>query len=118
MAGTATSIALLPLSDGHAPTLLLMCGMALFQSVTFPNAGALMSRCIDAHNQGQIMGLNNASGAIARVAGPFCAGLVFAGISVDGPFYLGALIVAPAIFLALSAGRAALARQQEARVAA
>ena len=117
MAGTAACFALQPLSDGHLMTLVLMCGVALFQSVAFPNSGALMSRSIDAHNQGQIMGLNNASGAIARVAGPFCAGLVFAGISINGPFVMGAMIVAPAIFLALSAGQAALAERREARVA-
>ncbi|HEY2659970.1 MAG TPA: MFS transporter [Caulobacteraceae bacterium] len=112
MAGTAACIALQPFSDGHAVTIGLMGCMALFQSVAFPNAGALMSRSIDDDNQGQIMGLNNASGAIARVAGPLCAGLVFAGVSVNGPFYVGALIVAPAIFLAISAGRAALKQQQ------
>jgi predicted MFS family arabinose efflux permease len=65
-----------------------------------------MSRSIDENNQGQIMGLNNAVGAFARFVGPLCAGLVFSGLSIDGPFYMGALIVAPAIFLALSAGRA------------
>ena len=75
--------------------------------LAFPNAGALMSRNVDEDHQGQIMGLNNAAGALARFVGPLCAGFVFAGISVDGPFYLGALIVAPAIALALSAGRAA-----------
>ena len=57
--------------------------------------------------QGQILGLNNAMGAAARVAGPFCAGLAFAGISLEGPFWLGALIVAPSIWLALIAARRA-----------
>jgi MFS family permease len=108
MVGTVIAMALQPLSDGGASTYGLMAMTALFSSVAFPNAGALMSRSIDPDNQGQIMGLNNAAGAFARVAGPFTAGLVFAGISVNGPFFLGALIVAPAIALALSAGRAAV----------
>jgi MFS family permease len=107
MVGTVIAMALQPLTDGGATTYGLMAMTALFSSVAFPNAGALMSRSIDPDNQGQIMGLNNAAGAFARVAGPFTAGLVFAGISVNGPFILGALIVAPAIALALSAGRAA-----------
>jgi DHA1 family tetracycline resistance protein-like MFS transporter len=80
----------------------------VFQSVAFPNAGALMSRNVDENHQGQVMGLNNAAGAFARFVGPLSAGLLFSGFSVDAPFYLGALIVAPAIALALSAGRAAL----------
>jgi len=107
MAGTVIAAGLQPFSDGGVMTIALMALMALSSSVAFPNAGALMSRSIDADNQGQIMGLNNATGALARVAGPLSAGLVFAGISVDGPFVMAALIVAPAIFLALSAGRAA-----------
>ncbi len=49
----------------------------------------------------------NAAGAFARVAGPLAASLVFAGLTVEGPFIMGAAIVVPAIFLALSAGRAA-----------
>jgi MFS family permease len=107
MAGTVICTALVPLSDGHWPTIALMAVTAMFQSVAFPNAGALMSRNVDENHQGQVMGLNNAAGAFARVAGPLSAGLVFSGISVDGPFVMGALIVAPAIALALSAGRAA-----------
>ncbi|HEY5106715.1 MAG TPA: MFS transporter [Caulobacteraceae bacterium] len=107
MAGTVISMALQPLTDGGVATIALMALTALSSSVAFPNSGALMSRAIDPDNQGQIMGLNNATGAFARFVGPFTAGLVFAGISVNGPFIMGALIVAPAILLALSAGRAA-----------
>jgi predicted MFS family arabinose efflux permease len=107
MAGTVLCMALQPFSDGHGLTIGLMAGIALFQSVAFPNAGALMSRNIDENHQGQVMGLNNATGAFARFVGPLSAGFVFASLSVNGPFYLGALIVAPAILLALSAGRAA-----------
>ncbi|QUD87483.1 MFS transporter [Phenylobacterium montanum] len=118
MAGTALCIGLQPLSDGRFLTYGLMALMAMFQSVAFPNSGALMSRSIDENNQGQIMGLNNASGAIARVVGPAAALQLFDSLNVNAPFFMGALIVAPAIFLALSAGRAALAEQREARAAA
>jgi hypothetical protein len=53
-----------------------------------------------------VLGLNNATNALARVAGPQMAQQMFYGVSVNGPFWLGAAIVAPAIFLALAAGRA------------
>jgi MFS family permease len=107
MAGTVICTALQPFSDGHASTIALMAGMALSSSVAFPNAGALMSRTVDPDHQGQVMGLNNAMGAFARFAGPYCAAMVFSNISINGPFIMGALIVAPAILLALAAGRAA-----------
>jgi MFS family permease len=107
MVGTVIALALQPFGDGHWTTYALMAATALCSSVAFPNAGALMSRAIDEHSQGQIMGLNNACGAFARFAGPSGAALVYSAISIDGPYFLGALIVAPAIFLALAAGRAA-----------
>jgi MFS family permease len=104
---TAISFALQPFAPtGNWAIALLTCN-AIGSSVAFPNSGALMSRSIDPDHQGQIMGLNNALGALARVMGPFFAALIFSGVSVNGPFVLGAAIVTPAIWLAISAGRAA-----------
>jgi MFS family permease len=105
MAGTVICTALQPFSDGGFFTVTLMALMALSQSVAFPNSGALLSRSVDPDHQGQIMGLNNATGALARVTGPQF-GLGIQSLNINGAFYFGALIVAPAIFLALGAGRA------------
>ena len=92
-------------------TIALMCFTAVGQSVAYPNVGALISRTADPHKQGQILGLNNACGAAARVVGPITAGFVFEHV-LNGPFIIGALVVAPAIFLALSASRKARAHLQ------
>jgi MFS family permease len=107
MALTVVGCAVQPFSTGLITTTLLMCVTAIGQSVAFPNVGALISRTADPHRQGQILGLNNAAGAFARVAGPLCAGLTFAAISINAPFWQGAAVVAPAILLALSAARRA-----------
>ena len=107
MIGTVIAMALQPFGNGGWTTYACMAAVALCSSVAFPNAGAMMSRVIDEDHQGQIMGLNNAAGALSRVIGPLTAGLVFAGLTVDGPFWLGAAVVAPAFFLAVGAGRAA-----------
>jgi MFS family permease len=93
-------------STGGLMTTVLMCFSAVGSSVAFPNVAALISRAADPHRQGQIMGLNNAAGALSRVLGPLSAGLIFAEV-IDGPFLLGAAVVAPAIFLALAASRRA-----------
>jgi MFS family permease len=111
---TVVGCALQPLSTGLVSTTALMCLTAVGQSVAWPNVGALISRTADPHRQGQILGLNNAAGAFARFVGPFCAGLTFAGISINAPFWQGALITLPAIFLALSAARRAGPRTQQA----
>jgi MFS family permease len=106
MALTVLGAGLQVLSPGTAATIALMCVTAIGQSVAFPNVGSIITRTADPHRQGQILGLNNACGALARVVGPFCAGLIFP-ININGPFLMGALIVIPAIFLAISASRRA-----------
>jgi MFS family permease len=107
MAGTVITIGLIPLSHGDWTTFALLAATSMTSSVAFPNASSMLSAATSEDNQGQVMGLNNAAGAFARVAGPLAASLVFAGLTVEGPFIMGAAIVVPAIFLALSAGRAA-----------
>jgi MFS family permease len=107
MAVNATGSALQPFSTGLPMTTALMCVTAIGQSVAWPNVGALISRTADPHRQGQILGLNNACGSFARFVGPLAAGLTFAGISINAPFWQGGLIVFPAIFLAISAARRA-----------
>lgn len=97
------------LSPGGGVTIALMCLTAVGQSVAWPNVSAMISQTADPYRQGQILGLNNATGALARVVGPFCAGLIFP-VLLDGPFIMGALVVAPAIFLALAASRRAAAQ--------
>jgi MFS family permease len=113
MGMTVLGCAFQPLSTGLVSTTVLMCLTAVGQSVAWPNVSALISRTADPHRQGQIMGLNNAAGAFARFVGPFCAGLTFAGISINAPFWQGGLIVAPAILLALSAARRAGPRTRQ-----
>ena len=78
-----------PFSTGLLMTTGLMCVTAVGQSVAWPNVGALISRTADPHRQGQILGLNNAAGAFARFVGPLSAGLTFASISINAPFYPG-----------------------------
>ena len=104
---TMISAALQPFAPNGAVVIALMCAMAVGQSVAFPNVGALISRTADPSRTGQILGLNNAMGALARVVGPLCAGLAFAGVTINGPFFLAAFAMAPAIWLALSASRRA-----------
>jgi DHA1 family tetracycline resistance protein-like MFS transporter len=102
---TVVATTLLPLSTGLVTTIALMALMAFGQSVAFPNVSALISRNSDPDRQGQALGLNNATSALARVVGPLAGGLVFSGVSINGPFWMGAVIVTPAILLALSARR-------------
>jgi MFS family permease len=114
MGVTMLCIGAQPFSTGGPMTIALMSLSAIGQSVAWPNVSALISETADPHRQGQILGLNNAMSALARVVGPFCAGLSFSGLTIHAPFIQGALAVGPAIWLALSAGERAKAFVREA----
>jgi MFS family permease len=53
-----------------------------------------------------MLGLNMASGSIARIFGPLIAGALFSGLGHDWPFLVGAALTVPAAIMALNAGRA------------
>ena len=97
------------LDDGGAVTVALMALMALSQSVAFPNSGALLSRSIDPdHTRARSWGSTTPPGRWRGSSEPAVrAWACLSRSTSNGAFYLGALIVAPAIFLALGAGRAA-----------
>ncbi len=77
--------------------MVLLALVAFGQAVALPNVSALISRNADWQHQGQYLGLNNASASLGRVIGPLCAALVFAGITIDAPFFLAGLVLLPAI---------------------
>jgi MFS family permease len=99
-----TAVATVAMPHSRDWVIVLMLALsALGQSVAWPNVSALISRHAKMHHQGQYQGLNNATGALARLTGPLAAGTVFAALGVDMPFYLSGLLVLPAILLALEA---------------
>ena len=105
MALTAVCSLLQPLSTGGAETIVLLALAAFGQSIAWPNVAALISRNVDIDHQGQYLGLNNATGALARVVGPSMAGVGFSSLTMNAPFLLAGLTVTPAILLAYSARR-------------
>jgi MFS family permease len=105
MALTTCAMAMQPFSTGGWSTVPLLALSAFGQSIAWPNVSALISRHAEWEHQGQYLGLNNATGAAARLFGPLCAALVFSNINVNAPFFLAGLMVVPAIFLALAARR-------------
>ena len=78
------------------------CGMSL----AMPNISALISRSTPPDRQGAILGLNMATGSIARIFGPMIAGALFSGVGHDWPFLVGAALTVPAAWMAINAGRA------------
>lgn len=75
------------------------------QSLCFPNLAALISQAAPPDRQGEMLGINMSSNALARIGGPLYAGQMFAMISPAAPFALTAILIVPATWLALQVGR-------------
>lgn len=86
------------------------CGMSL----AMPNISALISRASPPDRQGAMLGLNMATGSMARIVGPMVAGVLYSAIGSDWPFLVGAALTVPAAMMAINAGRAARRREAQA----
>lgn len=75
------------------------------QSVCFPNLSALISQAAPPDRQGEMLGINMSSNALARIGGPLYAGQLFSLVSPAAPFVLTAILILPATWLALQVGR-------------
>jgi MFS transporter, DHA1 family, tetracycline resistance protein len=76
----------------------LAIGLGLVQ----PALNSLISRRAGGGEQGQVLGVTQSAGSLARIAGPPFAGYLFADLGHGSPFLGGAAIVALAFFLALN----------------
>ena len=74
------------------------------QAVIFVTICAIISHATEPDRQGAMLGLNMATGAMARITGPVVAGLLFS-LSPEAPLWMGALLTMPAALLAVKAGR-------------
>jgi MFS family permease len=79
-----------------------------------PCASALASKQSTGSDRGAVMGTYQASTSLARVIGPFVAGYLYELLGSNSPFYIGALITIPAIWLLWRSGRVSLETQRAA----
>jgi len=103
----ALSLAITPFAPSGAAVPLFVGLTAFGQSLVFPCVAALISRSTGPDQQGAMLGLNMAAGSLARMTGPLLAGPLF-GLAIGGPYWFGALLTLPAIWLAVQIARATL----------
>ena len=94
-----------PLPNGWIIPVIMIMGAA-GMSLAMPNISAIISRATPPDRQGAMLGLNMASGSIARIFGPMVAGALFSGVGHDWPYLVGAALTVPAAIMAINAGRA------------
>lgn len=66
---------------------------AIFMGLVFSNMGALISRSVDAHIQGEILGINASVVALAQLIPPIASGFIVAIFSPGTPVMIATLIV-------------------------
>lgn len=98
-------VASIPVVQGWIVPLTMVVG-ACGMSLAMPNISAIISRSTSPDRQGAMLGLNMASGSIARIFGPMAAGALFSGLGHDWPYLIGAALTVPAAIMAINAGRA------------
>ncbi len=96
-----------PLVGSHWPIAVVgMVIVALGQSLAFPNIVAIISKSAPNDRQGEMLGLNTAAGALARIFGPLVAAPLFVSVSPSAPFAVAAGLCVPALFMAWRVSKA------------
>jgi MFS family permease len=89
----AASMVLQPVLRMPIAGVALMALLMIGHSLSFPAAGALLSRNTPPGRQGSTMGLLLASNAVARIVAPPAFGAIFGQVGHDVPWYLGAALL-------------------------
>lgn len=100
--GMALGLALMPLAPSLPLALVALGLLAVGQGFCAPSLSTLLSRAVDADEQGGTLGLGQSLAAAARVVGPLAAGWLF-DRSVAAPYALSALLMVLAAALVRAA---------------
>jgi len=101
----AGGAALLPSASSLVELLGPVTLMAIGFATSTPSLTAWVSRRSPPDRQGELIGLGQSAGALARVAGPGVGGLLFDHVSHGAPFRIAAVVLGGAAALALWARR-------------
>lgn len=86
-------LAVLPLVHSRwalAPSLLLLCAG---EGLITPTIASEVAGRVDPDGRGQVLGIQQSAGGLARTIGPAAGGLMFGHIGVSAPYLVGAVLV-------------------------
>ena len=78
---------------------LVLAALAVGMGLAQPSLNSLISRRAGRDEQGEVLGVSQSVGSLARVLGPLAAGFLFAEFGRDAPYLWGAALVAAAWLL-------------------
>ncbi len=98
----AVGVFMIPFSDSLGLLIIAMLIAGYGFSIITPALNALVSLQASERDQGGMLGLTRSASTLARVAGPAWAGLLFAMLGKDWPYFGGAVVMLVVIVLAWS----------------
>lgn len=101
----AIGMALIPFSGTYGLGLLIvaMCIIAFGFSIINPSLNSLISLNAGNDEQGTIFGVTRSMTTLSRVVGPAWAGMIFAQIGRDWPYFVGTLLMLVVMIIAFKA---------------
>jgi len=90
----------LPFADTLGVLLAVTAGLAYGFSIVSPALNSLISLEVEAGSQGSVLGLSRSAAILARVIGPALAGLLFATLGRDAPYFASAALMLGAFLVA------------------
>jgi len=82
--------------------LVAMSLLSTAHSIFSPVSSSLVSRYAKPTERGMLLGLFQGVGGLGRVFGPAYAGVAFVQLGTGSPFWIGALLMLPCVFLAVA----------------
>jgi MFS family permease len=90
----AVGLASIPLAPTVLGLAVVIALMPIGTALLFPATSALVTHRAPGYELGQVMGVQQAFGAVARIVAPIWATAAFQALGVGVPFYIAGLVVA------------------------
>jgi DHA1 family tetracycline resistance protein-like MFS transporter len=91
----------LPSSLSLVGVLVVMAALSVGLGCLNPAVTSLVSREAGAEERGGILGVNQSAQSLARILGPALAGVVYTAAGRNAPYYVGAIIMAAVVAMAI-----------------
>jgi MFS transporter, DHA1 family, tetracycline resistance protein len=95
----ALGLLLLAFAGTLPPLIVAVTGLSIGMGAMQPSLNSLISRRAGTEEQGEVMGIAQSVGSLARVLGPIIAGALFEAFGRNSPFLWGSVLVAAALLL-------------------
>lgn len=102
----ALSFALLPFAGSIPVLVAIAAGLPIGTALLFPATSAMITHGAEESEMGQTLGVQQAFGGVARVAGPIGAAAAFQGLGAEVPFVAAAALLVASLAFVVTAARA------------